>query len=185
VLSNGHGSMLLYALLHLTGYDLPMEELKRFRQLGSKTPGTRSTATRRASRPPPGRSARASPTRWAWRSPSAARGALQQARARAGRPLHLRLPRRRLHDGRHLARGLRPRRHPGLGKLIALYDDNGISIDSDKGQIKQWYTDDVPQALRVLRLAGNPNVDGHDIEAVDKAIARQSAAVPAPTPGRA
>ena len=69
VLSNGHGSMLLYALLHLTGYALPMEELKRFRQLGSKTPGTRSTATRRASRPPPGRSARASPTPSAWRSP--------------------------------------------------------------------------------------------------------------------
>ena len=44
----------------------------------------------------------------------------------------------------------------GLGKLIAFYDDNGISIDSDKGQIKQWYTDDVPQALRGLRLAGDP-----------------------------
>jgi len=69
VLSNGHGSMLLYALLHLTGYDLPLAELKRFRQLHSKTPGTRSTAARPGSRPPPGRLARASRTRSAWRSP--------------------------------------------------------------------------------------------------------------------
>ena len=72
VLSNGHGSMLLYSLLHLTGYALPIEELKRFRQLGSKTPGPPGARLRaRASRPPPARSARASPTPWAWRSPSA------------------------------------------------------------------------------------------------------------------
>jgi hypothetical protein len=69
VVSNGHGSMLLYSLLHLTGYALPIEELKRFRQLGSRPPATRSTATRPASRPPPDRSARASPTPSAWRSP--------------------------------------------------------------------------------------------------------------------
>ncbi len=69
VLSNGHGSMLLYALLHLTGYDLPMSELRNFRQLHSKTPATPRSASRRASRPPPARSARASPTRWAWRWP--------------------------------------------------------------------------------------------------------------------
>ena len=59
VLSNGHGSMLLYALLHLTGYKLPMSELQAFRQLHSKTPGHPELATRRASRPPPARSVRA------------------------------------------------------------------------------------------------------------------------------
>lgn len=67
VLSNGHGSMLIYSLLHLTGYDLGIEDLKNFRQLNSRTLATRSTATPPASRPPPVRSARASPMRWAWR----------------------------------------------------------------------------------------------------------------------
>lgn len=67
VLSNGHGSMLIYSLLHLTGYDLGIEDLKNFRQLNSRTPGHPSTATPPASRPPPVRSARASPMRWAWR----------------------------------------------------------------------------------------------------------------------
>ena len=64
VLSNGHASMLLYAVLHLTGYPLPIEELRNFRQLAAPRPrATRSTSCTSASRPPPGRSARASPTR--------------------------------------------------------------------------------------------------------------------------
>jgi transketolase len=58
----------------------------------------------------------------------------------------------------------------GLGRLIALYDDNGISIDSDKGQIKQWYTDDVRKRFESYGWQVIPNVDGHDVEAVDKAI---------------
>jgi transketolase len=67
VLSNGHGSMLIYALLHLTGYDVSIDDLKSFRQLHSKTPGHPEYGyTRRVSRPPPGRSARASPTPSAW-----------------------------------------------------------------------------------------------------------------------
>lgn len=65
VLSNGHGSMLIYSLLHLTGYDLSIDDLKAFRQLHSRTPGHLNTATPRASRPPPARSARVSPTPWA------------------------------------------------------------------------------------------------------------------------
>ena len=69
VLSNGHGSMLIYALLHLTGYDLPIEQLKNFRQLGSKTAGHPKSGTPRASKPRPVRSARGWPMRWAWRSP--------------------------------------------------------------------------------------------------------------------
>lgn len=67
VLSAGHGSMLLYSLLHLTGYDLSLDEIKRFRQWGSKTPGIRSAAIRRAWKWPPGRWARASGTGLAWR----------------------------------------------------------------------------------------------------------------------
>jgi transketolase N-terminal domain/subunit len=66
VLSNGHGSMLIYALLHLTGYELGIEDLKQFRQLHSRTPDIPSTATPRAWRPPPARSVRASPTPSAW-----------------------------------------------------------------------------------------------------------------------
>ncbi|MBV9191140.1 MAG: transketolase, partial [Betaproteobacteria bacterium] len=58
----------------------------------------------------------------------------------------------------------------GLGKLIAVYDDNGISIDSDKGQIKQWYTDDVRERFESYGWQVIPNVDGHDVEAVDKAL---------------
>ncbi len=69
VLSNGHGSMLIYSLLHLTGYDLPIEELKNFRQLHSKTPVTRKSATPQAWKPPPVRWARVSLTRSGWLSP--------------------------------------------------------------------------------------------------------------------
>src|SRR5450756_90285 len=67
ILSNGHGSMLVYALLHLSGYDLPMEELKRFRQMHSKTPGHPEYGYTPAWKPPAARWAKASPMRWAWR----------------------------------------------------------------------------------------------------------------------
>jgi hypothetical protein len=70
VISNGHGSMLLYALLHLTGYDLPIEELRRFRQLGSKTPDIRKPGSRPESRRRRARSDKAWPTPSAWRSPN-------------------------------------------------------------------------------------------------------------------
>ena len=58
----------------------------------------------------------------------------------------------------------------GLGKLIAIYDDNGISIDSDKGEIQQWYTDDVTKRFEAYGWQVIAAVDGHDVEAVDKAI---------------
>src|SRR5688572_13888492 len=69
----------------------------------------------------------------------------------------------------------------GLGKLIALYDDNGISIDSDKGQIKQWYTDDVRKRFESYGWQVIPNVDGHDVEAVDKAIRKAKRETAKPT----
>jgi hypothetical protein len=106
VLSNGHGSMLIYALLHLTGYDLPMDELKKFRQLHSKTagpPGVRRHARRGNHHRParPGhqqRSRHGAGREGCWRPSSTGRGRRYELRHR--RP-HLRLPRRRLHDGRH------------------------------------------------------------------------------------
>ena len=131
VLSNGHGSMLLYSLLHLTGYDLPIDELKQFPPAALEDAGTSGARhRRRASKRRPARSARASPTRSAWRSPRTLLAAeFNRDGARDRRSPHLRVPRRRLPDGRHLARSLLARRHAGLGKLIAFYDDNGISID--------------------------------------------------------
>jgi transketolase len=175
VLSNGHGSMLLYSLLHLTGYALPMEELKRFRQLGSKTPGH--------------------PERGCAPGVETTTGPLGQGLANA---VGMALAERLL-----AARFNKPERGPGfdivdhftyvflgdgcmmegisheacalagtlgLGKLIAVYDDNGISIDSDKGEIHQWYTDDVRRRFEAYGWHLVGPIDGHDIEAVDKAL---------------
>jgi transketolase len=142
VLSNGHGSMLIYALLHLTGYDLSIDDLKQFRQLSRAPPATPSSATRQASKPPPARSARASPTRSAWRWLKRCWPPSSTAGPRDRQSPHLRLPRRRLPDGRRLARSLLAGRHLGLGKLIAFWDDNGISID---GHVEGWFTDDTPK----------------------------------------
>ena len=171
VLSNGHGSMLLYSLLHLTGYALPIEELKRFRQLGSKTPGH--------------------PERGCAPGVETTTGPLGQGLANAvGMALAERLLAARFNKPEHelvehftyvflgdgcMMEGISHEACAlagtlGLGKLIALYDDNGISIDSDKGQIKQWYTDDVRKRFESYGWQVIPNVDGHDVEAVDKAI---------------
>ena len=112
VLSNGHGSMLLYALLHLTGYDLPMDELERFRQLHSKTPGHPEFGCT------PGVETTTGPLGQGLANAvgmALAERLLAAEFNRPGhddrRPPHLRLPRRRLPDGRHLARGLLARRH--------------------------------------------------------------------------
>ena len=116
VLSNGHGSMLLYGLLHLTGYDLPLEELKRFRQLHSRTArpsGMGHHAGRRDDHR--ARSARASPTRSAWRWPNGCWPRIQRPGSVVDHRTFV-VPRRRLPDGRHLPRGLLARRHAGAGK---------------------------------------------------------------------
>src|SRR5215213_4643297 len=171
VLSNGHGSMLLYSLLHLTGYALPIEELKRFRQLGSKTPGHPERGCA------PGIETTTGPLGQGLANAVGMALAERLLAARFNKPEHQLVEHFTYvflgdgcmmegisHEACALAGTL------GLGKLIALYDDNGISIDSDKGQIKQWYTDDVRKRFESYGWQVIPNVDGHDVEAVDKAI---------------
>src|SRR5215212_5918463 len=171
VLSNGHGSMLLYSVLHLPGYDLPIDEMKRFRQLGSKTPGHPERGIT------PGVETTTGPLGQGISNAVGMALAERLLAAEFNRPDHTIVDHYTYvflgdgcmmegvsHEACALAGTL------GLGKLIALYDDNGISIDSDKGQIKQWYTDDVRKRFESYGWQVIPNVDGHDVEAVDKAI---------------
>ena len=168
VLSNGHGSMLLYALLHLTGYDLPLAELKRFRQLHSRTPGHPEYGLT------PGVETTTGPL-----GQGLANG-VGMALAEALLAKEFNRPGLEIvdhytyvfvgdgclmegisHEACSLAGTLR------LGKLIVLYDDNGISID---GHTKGWFTDDTPKRFEAYGWHVVPRVDGHDIEAVDAAI---------------
>ncbi len=171
VLSNGHGSMLLYALLHLTGYDLPMAELKRFRQLGSKTPGHPEVGCA------PGVETTTGPLGQGIANAVGMALAERLLAAEFNRPGFDLVDHHTYvflgdgcmmegvsHEACALAGTL------GLGKLVAVYDDNGISIDSDKGQIRQWYTDDVPKRFAAYGWQVIANVDGHDVEAVDRAL---------------
>ena len=171
VLSNGHGSMLLYALLHLTGYDLPMAELKRFRQLGSKTPGHPEYGCA------PGVETTTGPLGQGLANAVGMALAERVLAAQFNRPGFDLIEHHTYvflgdgcmmegvsHEACALAGTL------GLGKLVAVYDDNGISIDSDKGQIRQWYTDDVPKRFAAYGWQVIPGVDGHDVEALDRAL---------------
>ena len=171
ILSNGHGSMLLYSVLHLTGYALPMTELKRFRQLGSKTPGHPERGCA------PGVETTTGPLGQGISNAVGMALAERLLAAEFNRPDHTIVDHYTYvfmgdgcmmegvsHESCALAGTL------GLGKLIVVYDDNGISIDSDKGQIKQWYTDDVRERFESYGWQVIPNVDGHDVEAVDKAL---------------
>jgi transketolase len=171
VLSNGHGSMLLYALLHLTGYALPMEELKRFRQLGSKTPGHPEYGYA------PGVETTTGPLGQGFANAVGMALAEKLLSAQFNRPgfelvEHFTyvfmgdgcMMEGISHEAGALAGTL------GLARLIVFYDDNGISIDSDKGEIAHWYTDDVPKRFAAYGWHVIPNVDGHDVEAVDRAI---------------
>jgi len=171
VLSNGHGSMLLYALLHLTGYDLPIEELKRFRQLGSKTPGHPEYGCA------PGVETTTGPLGQGIANAVGMAIAERLLAAEFNRPGFDLIDHRTYafmgdgcmmegvsHEACALAGTL------GLGKLIAFYDDNGISIDSEKGHISNWYSDDVPKRFAAYGWQVISGVDGHDPEAVDRAI---------------
>jgi transketolase len=179
VLSNGHGSMLLYALLHLTGYDLPMSELAAFRQLHSKTPGHpeyRITAGVETTTGPLGQGLA-----------NAVGMALAEAllAGEFNRPGHAIVDHYTWvflgdgclmegisHEACSLAGTLR------LGKLIAFYDDNGISID---GKVTGWFTDDTPKRFEAYGWQVIPSVDGHDGAAIDGAIAAAKADTGRPT----
>jgi transketolase len=179
VISNGHGSMLLYALLHLTGYPLTMDQIQRFRQLGSHTAGH--------------------PEHDAHLGIETTTGPLGQGLANAvgmalsekvlaatfNRPGHEIVDHHTWvllgdgclmegisHEACSLAGTLK------LGKLIAFYDDNGISID---GEVHGWFTDDTPKRFEAYGWHVVPTVDGHDPQAVEAAIAAAKAQTDRPS----
>jgi transketolase len=169
VVSNGHGSMLLYALLHLTGYDLPIAELQRFRQLHSKTPGHPEVGVT------PGVETTTGPLGQGIANAVGMALAERLLASEFNRPGHAIVDHRTyvfLGDGclmegiSHEACALAGTWQ--LGKLIAFYDDNGISID---GKVDDWFTDDTPARFRAYGWRVIDAVDGHDIDAVDRAIA--------------
>jgi transketolase len=168
VLSNGHGSLLLYALLHLTGYDLPMEELKRFRRLHSKTPGHPEYGMT------PGVETTTGPLGQGLANAVGMALAEKLLAQEFNRPGFDIVDHRTYvfvgdgclmegisHEACSLAGTLR------LGKLICLYDDNGISID---GHVEGWFTDDTPKRFEAYGWDVVPGVNGHDPEAIQAAI---------------
>ncbi|WP_457654644.1 transketolase [Rhodocaloribacter sp.] len=178
VLSAGHGSMLLYALLHLTGYDLPMEELMRFRQWGSKTPGHPEYGHT------PGVETTTGPLGQGFANGvgmAMAERLLAERFNRDGFPLVDHHTYVLASDG-DLMEGLSHEAaslagHLGLGKLIVLYDDNGISID---GPTALSFTEDVPKRFEAYGWH-TMRVDGHDPEAVDAALEAAKAVTDRPT----
>ena len=180
VLSNGHGSMLQYALLHLTGYDLPMKELENFRQLHSKTPGHPEVGVT------PGVETTTGPLGQGLANAVGMALAERLLSAEFNRPGHSIVDHHTyvfLGDG-CLMEGISHEACAlagtwGLSKLVAFYDDNGISID---GEVKHWFTDDTPKRFEAYRWNVVRNVDGHDVDAVDAAI---KAALAQPADGSA
>ena len=178
VLSNGHGSMLLYALLHLTGHDLPMDEIRNFRQLHSKTPGHPEYEIT------PGVETSTGPLG------QGLANAVGMALSEKLLAAHFNRPGMDVidhttyvfagdgcmmegisHEVCSLAGTL------CLSKLVVLYDDNGISID---GKVEGWFSDDTPKRFEAYGWNVIRNVDGHDVDAVDGAI-RQARDASKPT----
>ncbi len=168
VMSNGHGSMLPYSLMHLTGYDLPIEEIKNFRQLHSKTPGHPEYGYA------PGIETTTGPLG------QGISNAVGMAIAEKSLAAHFNKDGHEIvdhhiyvflgdgclmegisHESCSLAGTL------GLGKLIAIYDDNNISID---GEVEGWFTDDTPARFRAYGWHVVADVDGHNADAVRAAI---------------
>ncbi|MHB8404590.1 MAG: transketolase [Gammaproteobacteria bacterium] len=179
VLSNGHGSMLLYALLHLTGYDLPLTELKHFRQLHSKTPGHPEYGLT------PGVETTTGPLGQGLANAVGMAIAEKVLATRFNRPgfkivdhhTYVFLGDGCLMEGiSHEVCGLAGTL--GLGKLIAFYDDNGISID---GEVRGWFTDDTPKRFEAYGWRVLASVDGHDAVAVKRAIEEARAVSDKPT----
>ena len=168
VLSNGHGSMLLYSLLHLSGYALPIEELKNFRQLHSKTPGHPEYGYA------PGVETTTGPLGQGLSNAVGMALAEKVLAAQFNRPGHDVVDHQTYtflgdgclmegisHEVSSLAGTLK------LGKLTAFYDDNGISID---GEVEGWFSDDTPARFEAYGWQVIANVDGHDSSAIKAAI---------------
>jgi len=168
VLSNGHGSMLLYALLHLTGYALPLKELQRFRQLHSQTPGHPEFGVTAGVETTTG------PLGQGLANAVGMALAEQLLAAEFNRPGHAIVDHRTWvfvgdgclmegisHEACSLAGTL------GLSKLVAIYDDNGISID---GQVEHWFADDTPARVAAYGWRVIRDVPGHDSAAIEAAL---------------
>ena len=179
VLSNGHGSMLLYSLLHLSGYALTIDDLKAFRQLHSKTPGHPERGET------PGVETTTGPLGQGLANGVGMALAERQLAARFNRPGHELVDHYTYvfagdgclmegisHEACSLAGTL------GLGKLIVCYDDNGISID---GEVAGWFTDDTPARFAAYGWQVIPAVDGHDAAAVTAALTKARAETARPT----
>ena len=168
VLSNGHGSMLLYALLHLTGYDLPMDEIKRFRQLHSKTPGHPEygyTPGVETTTGPLGQGL-ANAVGMAFAERELGRTFNRDGFEIVNHHTYVFVGDGCLMEGiSHEACSLAGTQK--LGRLIAFYDDNGISID---GEVEGWFTDNTPQRFRAYGWQVIADVDGHDFTAIENAI---------------
>ncbi len=179
VLSNGHGSMLIYSLLHLTGYDLSIDDLKNFRQLHSKTPGHPEYGYT------PGVETTTGPLGQGIANAVGFALAEKVLAAQFNRPGHNIVDHHTYaflgdgcmmegisHEVCSLAGTL------SLGKLIAFYDDNGISID---GEVHGWFTDDTPARFEAYGWQVIRNVDGHDADEIKTAIDTARAETTRPT----
>jgi transketolase len=179
ILSNGHGSMLQYALLHLAGYDLPIAELRNFRQLHSKTPGHPEVGIT------PGVETTTGPLGQGLANAVGFALAERLLAAEFNRPGHAVVDHRTWvmvgdgclmegisHEACSLAGTL------GLAKLVVLYDDNGISIDGD---VRGWFRDDTPKRFAAYGWNVIPDVDGHDPKALASAMEKARAESARPT----
>ncbi|MGI1679313.1 MAG: transketolase [Cellvibrionaceae bacterium] len=179
ILSNGHGSMLLYSLLHLSGYDLSIEDIKQFRQLGSKTPGHPEYHD------VPGAETTTGPLGQGFANAVGMAMAEKILAAQFNRDKHNIVDHSTyvfLGDGclmegiSHEAASLAGTH--GLGKLVAFYDDNGISID---GEVEGWFTDDTPARFESYGWHVVRAVDGHDSVAIKTAIEEARSVIDKPT----
>jgi transketolase len=179
VLSNGHGSMLQYAVLHLTGYDLPLDEIKQFRQLHSKTPGHPEYGVT------PGVETTTGPLGQGLTNGVGLALAERLLAAEFNKPGHAIVDHRTWvfcgdgclmegvsHEAASLAGVL------GLEKLIVVYDDNGISID---GHVEGWFADDTPKRFEAYGWRVIRELDGHDAAAIDAAFAEATTPCGKPT----
>ena len=179
ILSNGHGSMLIYSLLHLTGYDLGIEDLKQFRQLHSRTPGHPEYGYA------PGVETTTGPLGQGITNGVGMALAEKTLAAQFNKPGHTIVDHNTYvflgdgclmegisHEACSLAGTL------GLGKLIAFWDDNGISID---GHVEGWFTDDTPGRFEAYGWQVIRGVDGHDAEEIRQAIETAKAESGKPT----